>query len=350
MITRVEKITDVDNNIELIKEAGQVIRSGGLVAFPTETVYGLGADGLNEEAVKKIYLAKGRPSDNPIILHVDSIDMLKKLVVEISNEAYILIDKFWPGPLTLVFKKSNIVPKIITGGLDSVAIRMPSHPVALALIKESKTPIAAPSANTSGRPSPTRAGHVIEDMGGKIGFILDGGQTGVGLESTVIDISESIPMILRPGGITLEQIREELPNVIMDPALLEKEDTILIPKSPGQKYRHYAPKSEMIVYIGKKENRIKEILKKAGNEQALGKRVGILGFEENKEYFKGFITIVMGSEGDKDTIAHGLFHALRKLDQLDVDIILCEGIDEDNIGMAIMNRLEKASGGNKVYV
>ena len=350
MITRIEKITDVKKNKSLIIQASQAIKAGQLVAFPTETVYGLGADGLNEEAVEKVYLAKGRPSDNPIILHVDSIAMLKRLVVDISKEAYILIHRFWPGPLTIVLKKSKIVPNIITAGLDSVAIRMPSHPVALALIKEANTPIAAPSANTSGRPSPTRAEHVIEDMDGKIAFILDGGETGVGLESTVIDLTEKIPMILRPGGITIEQIREELPNVEIDPALLEKDEKNLIPKSPGQKYRHYAPRAEMIVYIGIRENRIKAILDRANKEKKLERNIGILAFEENREQFKGYTTILMGSEKDKNTIAHGLFDALRKLDELDVDIILCEGIDEENIGMAIMNRLGKASGGNKIYV
>lgn len=350
MITRIEKITDAKKDISLIKQAAEDIKAGKLVAFPTETVYGLGADGLNKEAVEKIYKAKGRPSDNPIILHVDSIAMLERLVKEVSIEAHTLIDKFWPGPLTIVLKKSDIVPPIITAGLDSVAVRMPSHPVALALIKESNTPIAAPSANTSGRPSPTRVEHVIEDMGGKITCILDGGETGVGLESTVIDLTDIIPVILRPGGITIEQIRDELSNVEIDPALFGNEDKSLVPKSPGQKYRHYAPKAEMIVYIGQRENRVKEMLSKAKEEKILGKNVGILLFEENKEQFKNFTTIVMGSEKDKQRIAHGLFDALRKLDELDVDIILCEGIDEDNIGMAIMNRLEKASGGNKVYV
>lgn len=350
MITKIEKIQDIKKDLSFIKEAAGAIKSGELVAFPTETVYGLGADGLNEDAVKKIYLAKGRPSDNPLILHVDSIAMLERLASHVPKEAYLLIEEFWPGPLTIVVKKSQLVPSIITAGLDSVAIRMPSHPIARALIKESNTPIAAPSANTSGRPSPTRADHVIEDMDGKIAYILDGGETGVGLESTVIDLSEKLPMILRPGGITIEQIRGQLPNVQMDPALLEKDDKILIPKSPGQKYRHYAPKAQMILYIGQRENRYKRILAKAKEEKNLSKRVGILAFEENKDKFKGFTTIVMGSEKDKERIAHGLFHALRQLDELDVDIILCEGIDEDNIGMAIMNRLEKASGGNKVYV
>lgn len=247
-------------------------------------------------------------------------------------------------------EKSDLVPPIITAGLDSVALRMPSHPVALALIKKANTPIAAPSANTSGRPSPTRAEHVIEDMDGKISCILDGGETGVGLESTVIDLSENIPMILRPGGITIEQIRKVLPNVEIDPALLGNDEKNLIPKSPGQKYRHYAPKAEMVVYIGEKANRLKEILNRANKEKGLGKNIGILAFEDNVEEFKDFTTLAMGWERDKDAIAHGLFHALRKFDELDVDIILCEGIDEDNIGMAIMNRLEKASGGNKVYV
>ena len=303
----------------------------------------------SEEEVAKLF-------PNAKTLRLDSdVGKIKNNVSKILNqfrnkEADILIGKFWPGPLTIVLKKSNMVPPIITAGLDSVALRMPSHPLALALIKESNTPIAAPSANTSGRPSPTRADHVIEDMDGKIAYILDGGQTGVGLESTVIDLTEKIPLILRPGGVTIEQIRQVLPNVQMDPALLKKHENILIPKSPGQKYRHYAPKAEMVLYIGKRENRVKEILARANKEKDKGKNVGILAFDENKEDFKEFNLILMGFEKDKDTIAHGLFDSIRKLDELAVDIILCEGIDEDNIGMAIMNRLEKASGGNKVYV
>lgn len=350
MITSIEKINDLKKDIKIIKNACQFIKAGQLVAFPTETVYGLGADGLNEEAIKKIYRAKGRPSDNPIILHVNSKEMLEELVTEVTEEANILIDNFWPGPLTIVLKKSQKVPDIITGGLDSVAVRMPSHPIALEIIKQANTPIAAPSANTSGRPSPTRADHVVEDMDGKISFILDGGETGIGLESTVIDLTQTSPMILRPGGISIEQIRKVLPNVEMDPALSEKNREILIPKSPGQKYRHYAPKAEMVLYIGKRENRIKAIIARADKEKTLEKNIGILTFEENKDQFKGYTTIVMGLEKNKDTIAYGLFDAIRKLDELNVDIILCEGIDEDNIGMAIMDRLGKASGGNKVYV
>lgn len=350
MKTQVKKIRDLNIDIGIIKEAGHIIKGGDLVAFPTETVYGLGADGLNEEAVKKIYLAKGRPSDNPLILHIDSISMLERLVKEVTEEAKLLIEAFWPGPLTIVLKKNSLVPSIISAGLDSVAIRMPNNPIALALIKETNTPIAAPSANTSGRPSPTRPDHVLEDMVDKIPLIIDGGETGVGLESTVIDLSENTPLILRPGGVTIEEIKKILPNVRLDPGLVENDKLNLIPKSPGQKYRHYAPKAQMVLYVGKREDRLDAIVKRAEKESAKGKKVGILGFEENKDSFKDFPHLILGLESDKAKIAHVLFDSLRRLDDLGLDLILCEGLDSDNIGMAIMNRLEKASGGNIVYV
>lgn len=346
METELIKIYDLDGQGKEMERAAALIRAGEVVAFPTETVYGLGADGLSQPAIEKIFKAKGRPQDNPLILHVDSVNMLKRLVHDISEEAYKCMDRFWPGPLTILFRKSDLVPDIITAGLDTVAIRMPSHPIALDLIRRSKTPIAAPSANTSGRPSPTRASHVVQDMEGKIAMIIDGGETGVGLESTVLDLTEDRPMILRPGGVTLEDIRDLLPGVIMDPGLGDKED--FTPRSPGQKYRHYAPKAEMILFSGDREKVVAEILERAQAERAKGIRVGLLVTEENRDSYPGENVIVMGSVKDKKTIAHGLFHAIRRLDEMEVDLILCESVEEDQIGMAIMNRLLKAAGGNRI--
>ena len=346
METELLKIYDLEEQIHEMERAAALIKGGEVVAFPTETVYGLGADGLSESAVRKIFKAKGRPQDNPLILHVDSIQMLKRLVRDIPKDAYKCMERFWPGPLTMLFRKSDLVPDIITAGLQTVAIRMPSHPVALELIKRAGTPIAAPSANISGRPSPTRASHVVQDMKGKIAMIIDGGETGVGLESTVLDLTEKVPMVLRPGGVTLEDLRDLLPEVVIDPGLGDKKE--FTPKSPGQKYRHYAPKAEMILFSGDKERVVAAIMERARREGAQGKRVGLLVTEENRNRYPGENVVVMGSVRDKRTIAHGLFHAIRRLDELEIDIILCESVEEDQIGMAIMNRLLKAAGGNRI--
>ena len=349
METKVVKIDSSNPDIELVKEAARYITGGELVGFPTETVYGLGANGLDENAVRKIFMAKGRPQDNPLILHVNSIEMLRTLVVEIPDKALKLIDAFWPGPLTILFKKNNIVPEVITAGLDTVAIRMPSHKIALELIGASNTPIAAPSANTSGRPSPTRAEHVVEDMNGKIPLIIDGGETGIGLESTVIDLTEDIPMILRPGGITPRDIIEVLGECKIDPGL-EETSIDSTPKSPGQKYRHYAPKAKMFVFTGKSEDVNKEMLIRATKAKHEGKKVGIMTTIENVEFFSGFMIEEMGSLDDVDSIAHNLFHLIRKLDEAKVDLILCQGVERDSIGLAVMNRLYKASGGNIIQL
>lgn len=345
MKTKIIKIDE--NNIDrvLIKEAANVIKSGGIVAFPTETVYGLGANGLDEQAVKKIYKAKGRPIDNPLILHICRKEELNALVRDIPDIAYDLMDSFWPGPLTMIFKKSDIVPNIISAGLDTVAIRMPDHPIAKELIFESKVPIAAPSANISGKPSPTKGIHVIEDMMGKIEMIIDGGDTGVGLESTVLDLSTKTPTILRPGGITFEELKGLIPNIDQDESITNIEE---IPKSPGQKYRHYAPNADMILYIGDVEKVVDEIKKATDKFIKEGKNVGIMATEETKdEYEEGHI-LVSGSRFNKETIAHNLFDTLRYFDELNVDIILAEGVSSDNIGMAIMNRMVKAASGKLV--
>jgi len=347
MKTEIVKINKKDMDENLINKAAHIIHNGGVVAFPTETVYGLGADGLNKRAVEKIFKAKTRPSDNPLILHISSIDELFPLVQEVPDLAYRLIEKFWPGPLTLILKKSKQVPDIITAGLDTVAVRMPDHPIASSLIATAKRPIAAPSANISGRPSPTRAEHVVEDMMGKIDMIIDGGETGVGLESTVLDLSSSTPTILRPGGVTYEELKKVLPNLGQDESIIEPDET---PLSPGQKYRHYAPKAEMHLYIGDLEKIIETINKDSLQLIGQGKKVGIMATEESKAGYKKGIVKVVGSRKKMETIANNLFKTIREFDKEDVDIILAEGVGLDNIGTAIMNRMIKASGGKLINI
>lgn len=338
MKTKLIEFNSNRENINLIKET---IQSGELIAFPTETVYGLGADGLNEEAVKKIFQVKGRPQDNPLILHIENMEMLKELVEGDLSKAKDLIDKFWPGPLTLVLKKSKIVPEIITAGLDTVAIRMPNNEIALEIIKISNRPIAAPSANISGRPSPTDAKTCMEDLEGKIPLIIDGGNTLVGLESTVLDITGEVPTILRPGAITLEDIQEILPNVVVDKGILKSGEK---PKSPGQKYKHYAPKAEAYLISGssdeEKESKIYEFLKK--NKE---KKVSLMVTSElyNKIDNLNLEIIDLGSRDNLEKIASEIFRSLRTLDKNCVDVILCEEITKEGIGLAIMNRLEKST-------
>lgn len=332
---------------EELREAGEIIRNGGLVAFPTETVYGLGANALNSEAVKDIFVAKGRPQDNPLIVHISSRDQLEDLVESISPEAELLMEAFWPGPLTILFAKSEAVPFETTAGLTTVAVRMPDHPVALGLIDYSGCSIAAPSANTSGKPSPTKAEHVIEDLDGKVDAIIDGGATGVGLESTVIDLSGEIPMILRPGGVTVEQLLEVLPVVEYDLAL---KDETLSPKSPGQKYRHYSPKAKLELYCGD-EDKVMEAVKSRRSElEAEGQRVGILTVDEHISSYESDFKVSMGRQDNHEEIARNLFDSLRAFDSFDIDVILGEGFEESGIGKAIMNRLHKASGGNVRYL
>ncbi len=349
METRIIKIDENNIDKSLIEEAAKIIREGGLVAFPTETVYGLGANGLYEKAVKKIFLAKGRPQDNPLILHVHSVEQVKDLVEEIPPVAKLCMDKFWPGPLTIIFKKSPKVPEMISAGLDTVAIRMPENKIALELIKEANTPIAAPSANISGKPSPTSADHVIEDMMGKVDMILDGGDTGIGLESTVLDLSTDIPMILRPGGVTKEDLSKFIPNITIDSSII-KEDEKKVPKSPGQKYRHYAPKAEMLLFSGQVDSIVDAIIVNTEKYTKEGKRVGIICTDETKNFYKEGLIISMGSRKNKETIARNLFNILRTFDHLEVDIILAEGVDLSNLGIAIMNRMMKAASGKIIKV
>ena len=347
MQTKIVSLDRLDIDEEILNQAVSIIKSGGLVAFPTETVYGLGANGLDEEAIKKIYIAKDRPEDNPLILHVSSKEEVAALVDEIPEVAKLCMDKFWPGPLTIIFKRSSLVPDIITGGLDSVAIRMPDNEIALKLIEKAKTPIAAPSANTSGSPSPTKALHVNEDLNGKIDMIIDGGTTEVGLESTILDLSGDLPTILRPGGITMEQLSELIPNVIMDVTDISEFET---PKSPGQKYRHYAPNADLIVFEGEVGKISKAINKKTIEFIEDGRKVGIMATEETKEEYPDGYVIVVGSRDKRETIASNLFTAIRFFDEAKVNIILAEGIEMDNIGTAIMNRLLKAASGKTIRV
>lgn len=345
MNTKIYKLSRDNIDCEIIKLAAEDIKDGKLVAFPTETVYGLGADGLNPNAIEKIFKAKGRPQDNPLILHVYNIEQVEELVEEINDNTKKVMEKFWPGPLTILFKKSDLVPNEITAGLDTVAIRMPEDKIALRLIEESNTAIAGPSANLSGRPSPTTAEHVKIDLEGKIDTIIDGGSTGIGLESTVVDLSGDEPMILRPGGITFEQLKEIIPNITVDSSII-KEGENIVPKSPGQKYRHYAPKSKMILYNGEVDNIVSNINIEIEEYLNKGYKVGVMATDETMDRYVGGEIISMGTRSNRETIAHNLFKVLRDFDELDVDIILGEGVPKSGIGIAIMNRLMKAASGN----
>lgn len=336
-----------EEDYKKLEKGAKIIRSGGLVAFPTETVYGLGANGLDKGAVEKIFLAKARPQDNPLILHVSHINDLVPLVESIPAEARELMDRFWPGPLTIILKRSQLVPDIITGGLDTVAVRMPDNPIALRLIDLSQRPLAAPSANISGKPSPTRAGHVIEDLEGKVDLIVDGGITGIGLESTVLDMSRGQGIILRPGALGLEDLREVLPNIKEDKNILGEKDT---PLSPGQKYKHYAPRAEMLVFSGSVEDVVKEINSHAQAYMDQGKKVGIMATEETRAHYKKGLVLSAGSRKEQATIAHNLFNTLREFDRGNVDIILAEAVEPVGIGRAIMNRLGKAAADRIIEV
>lgn len=340
-----------DNYIkyEELKEASAVIRSGGLVAFPTETVYGLGGDATNPEASRKIYAAKGRPSDNPLIVHIADFSQLRNIVAEVPQEAEKLAEAFWPGPLTMILRKNEVIPYETTGGLDTVAIRMPSHPVARAFLQDSGCMIAAPSANTSGRPSPTTAQHVWEDLHGKIEILLDGGPVGIGIESTIVDLSEERPMILRPGFITQEMLSAVLGDVGMDPGLAS-ENSKQPPKAPGMRYRHYAPKADLTLVEGTMEEVISKINALTREAQAMGKSVGVLATEENKDCYVADHVIVIGQRQDEAEIARHLFDVLRQFDDLQVDLIYSESFVAAGVGQAIMNRLLKAAGHKRIFV
>lgn len=327
-------------NKKIIKEAVKIIRRGGLIAFPTETVYGLGANALDKKAVKKIFKAKGRPSDNPLIVHIADFTELFRLVKKIPKITEILAKKFWPGPLTLIFLKKKIVPNKVTAGGNTVAIRIPKNKTALKLIKDSGFPIAAPSANLSGRPSPTTAQHVFEDLGEKIDLIIDGGKTDIGVESTVVDLTVNPPQILRPGGISFEELKKIIPNIYFHSSLLgEKLKNNEKVKSPGIKYRHYAPKAPLILSNSKKI--IQKLIKKYQKEN---KVVGVLSSLETKKFYQNAdLVLVSGSRKNLKQIAQNLFKTLREFDKNKVNIIISETFPKKGIGLAIMNRLERAA-------
>ena len=328
---------------EALREAGEIIRQGGLVAFPTETVYGLGGDALNPESSKKIYAAKGRPSDNPLIIHIADIKDLEKIVKEIPQSAYQLADVFWPGPLTMILPKSEEVPYQTTGGLNTVAVRMPSHPVALEFIREAGGYVAAPSANLSGKPSPTKAKYVVQDMDGRIDMIIDGDGVDIGLESTIVDLTGDKPMILRPGYITKEMLDTVLGQVETDPTLLDA-DSKEAPKAPGMKYRHYAPKGELVLVEGSPEAVVSYINKQTSLHRQQGEKTGIIGTSEMAGRYEADSIKIAGSREDETAIARQLYTFLREFDDEDVAYMYAESFAGTGMRQAIMNRLLKAAG------
>jgi len=334
-----------------LDEAAEVLRKGGLVAFPTETVYGLGANAMDKEASKKIYAAKGRPSDNPLIVHIAHKEDIEVLAKEVSKMAFRLAEVFWPGPLTIILKKKEYVPKETTGGLDTVAIRLPANPIARELISRSGVYVAAPSANISGKPSPTKAEHVIKDLTGKIDIIIDGGKATLGLESTIVDLSEENPMILRPGCITKEMLENVIGSIEYDPAILNGAPSQDIkPKAPGMKYRHYAPEGSLTIYSGEIQAVIEAINKAAKEKCDKGFKVGIISTEETKELYPYGIVKTVGSRKDEASIAAGLYAILREFDELHTEYIYTESFAENRFGQAIMNRLLKAAGYQLIHV
>lgn len=350
MDTIIEKVDSGHIDTDVMEQAGKLIAEGELVAFPTETVYGLGGDALDPDASRKIYAAKGRPSDNPLIVHIADFDDMKRVAREVPEQAKKLADAFWPGPLTMIVWKSDAVPEATTGGMQTVAVRMPNHPVALELIRRSGCLIAAPSANTSGRPSPTEAQHVAEDLSGKIAMILDGGPVGIGIESTIIDLTEEKPMILRPGYITPEMLSEVLQEeVVIDPGIIAADDTRK-PKAPGMKYKHYAPKAEMIIVDGAQDVVIHKINELTAAKRAEGKKVAVIATDETKDRYDAQVILSMGKRADEDAIAQHLYKILRECDELDVGEIYSECFQTPRIGQAIMNRLLKAAGHTVIHV
>jgi len=363
METKRIKINDTKNiNDEELKEAAQILRDGGLVAFPTETVYGLGGNALDEKAAGKIYAAKGRPSDNPLIAHVSCAAEVTPLVKYIPEAGKKLMDAFWPGPLTIIFPKSDIVPYGTTGGLDTVAVRMPVDPVANRLIALAGVPVAAPSANTSGRPSPTTADHVWQDLNGKIEMIIDGGPVGIGVESTIVDVSGDVPAVLRPGAITMEMLKDVLGEVTIDPAILGPMAEGVRPKAPGMKYKHYAPKADLTlvepanVADARKtgeavamtqeqvEQMVKTVWKLAKEKLDAGYKVGIICTDESRSHYPQGEVRSIGARKSQESVAHNLYALLREFDDLKVDYIFSESFTQDHLGQAIMNRLSKAAG------
>lgn len=351
MKTKIQEINPEHFREEELERACRTLQEGGLVAFPTETVYGLGGDALRPEAAAKIYAAKGRPSDNPLIVHIADWEDLQELAREIPSEAEKLAQSFWPGPLTMIFLKKPQVPSSTTGGLDTVAVRMPSHPVAQALIRQSGVAIAAPSANTSGRPSPTKAVHVAEDLAGRIDMILDGGTVGIGIESTIVDMSGARPTILRPGYITREMLETVIGPVEEDPAITAaggKKN--IVAKAPGMKYRHYAPKGQMTIVQGERSSVVDAINDMVREKKSLGCRVAVIATRETKEQYQCEFVRSIGSRETPGSIAAGLYDILREMDHIGAEFIYAESFENDSLGEAIMNRMMKAAAYHVIHV
>lgn len=351
MKTSIEIYDEAHSEPSVMGRAGSILRSGGLVAFPTETVYGLGGDALNPEASARIYAAKGRPSDNPLIVHIADMEALKVLTACVPEKARLLADRFWPGPLTMIMPKSDAVPYATTGGLDTVAVRMPSHPTAYELIRSSGVYIAAPSANTSGRPSPTTAQHVMEDLNGRIDMIIDSGKVEIGLESTIVDLTGEVPTILRPGYITKAMLEAVIGPVAIDKAILEDNaDINLRPKAPGMKYKHYAPKGELVVVEGSRQSVADKINALIEENQSEGLRTAVIAAEENLMLYRAEYKMNIGSRVHEESIAANLYDVLRRMDELGVERIYSESFAGGSLGAAIMNRLLKAAGHHVIRV
>lgn len=349
MQTQIVKLDTSHLDEKVFMQAGRILKEGGLVAFPTETVYGLGGNALDETAAARIYEAKGRPSDNPLIVHIADMDALEPITREVPEAARRLAAKYWPGPLTMIFHKNDCVPYGTTGGLETVAVRMPDHPVALALIRAAGGYIAAPSANTSGRPSPTTAQHVEEDLAGRIDMILDGGPVGIGLESTIVDFTEDVPTILRPGYINQQMLEEVLESVQIDKGLIAA-DSGIRPKAPGMKYRHYAPRAELMVVEGKPEAVQEKIRSLVHRKIEEGVSVGVIATEESRDAYPEGIVKSIGTRMHEESIAQHLFGILREFDDSGVSCIYSEAFHTPRMGTAIMNRLMKAAGQKKICV
>ncbi|WP_026506925.1 L-threonylcarbamoyladenylate synthase [Butyrivibrio sp. MC2013] len=352
MNTEIIKIDEnnIDKDADLaLQRAGRILREGGLVAFPTETVYGLGGDAANAESSRKIYAAKGRPSDNPLIVHIYRTEDLYELTEELPETALRLAKAFWPGPLTMIIKKSPFIPLQTTGGLETVAVRMPSNKIAAKLIEYAGGFVAAPSANASGRPSPTVAKYCIEDLDGKVDMIIDGGAVGIGLESTIVDLTVDTPMILRPGYITEDMLRDVLGEIDVDKTIIDSSSKEK-PKAPGMKYRHYAPKGDLTIVEGKPEDVVEYINGQTAAAREKGLRTGVIASHETVAMYKADSIMDAGSKEDEETVARQLFMILREFDDLGTDVIYSESFDTSGIGQAIMNRLLKAAGQHIIRV
>ena len=342
------RITDVEKDKAILEEAGRIIRDGGIVVFPTETVYGIGANGLDADCCRSIYAAKGRPSDNPLILTVPDQEAAHQVAAYISPTAQKLLDAFWPGPLTIIFPRKSCVPDAATGGLDTVALRCPDHDIAHAFLKAAGVPVAAPSANRSGRPSPTTAEEVMHDMDGRVDMVIDGGPCHIGVESTIVECNgDDGVTILRPGGVTVEMLQEVVPHVQLDTTLVTGKG---VPKAPGMKYRHYAPSAPMTVVVGPVDKVTEKLQALYDQAKGEGKTVGFLVSEEVGASFPHKDMYIWGRHGDKEALANQLYTGLLSFDSDQVDIILAEGIDDEGLGLAIMNRMKKAAGGHVVIV